>query len=52
MSQPAMRRLPLSAALIAAALMTISGAVAAEGFYLRAGIGLDRPADAAFMDDD
>ena len=47
-----MRLLPLVAALIAATLVTISGAVAAEEFYLRAGIGLDRPADAAFMDED
>ena len=48
----AMRLLPLVAALIAATLVTISGAEAAEEFYLRAGIGLDRPADAAFMDED
>ena len=32
--------------------MTVPGAEAAEEFYLRAGVGLDRPADAAFMDED
>lgn len=32
--------------------MTISGAVEAEDFYLRAGIGLDRFEDAAFTDED
>ena len=52
MSRPAKCRLLLAAALIAAALMTISGAEAAEEFYVRAGIGLERPTDAAFMDED
>ncbi|MDD9990163.1 MAG: hypothetical protein OXP75_00025 [Rhodospirillales bacterium] len=32
--------------------MTICGAVEAEDFYLRAGIGLDRFEDAAFTDED
>ena len=52
MLRPAKCRLLLTAALITAALMTISGAEAAEEFYLRAGVGLDRLADAAFMDED
>ena len=33
-------------------MTTVPGTVAAEEFYLRAGVGLDRPADAAFMDAD
>ena len=47
-----MRWFLLAATLIAALAMTTSGAVAAEVFYLRAGIGVDRPDGAAFMDED
>jgi len=47
-----MRWFPLVAALIVATLVMISGAVAAEDFRLRAGVGLNRRADAAFMDED
>ena len=42
--RPGVRRRPLAAALVT----TVPGTVAAEEFYLRAGVGLDRPADAAF----
>ena len=41
-----------SGSLAALALWMASGAAAAGDYYLRAGIGLDRPGEAAFTDKD
>ena len=40
----------LVAALLGAGVSAVSGAATAEDFYLRGGLGLDRPADAVFAD--
>ena len=42
----------LSATLLVAALPMLSGTAAADGVYLRAGVGLDRSTDARFTDAD
>ena len=42
----------LTAALLAAAVSMVCATAGAQPFYLRAGIGLDRPAETTFMDRD
>ena len=43
-------RLRLAAMLVAAGMSAISGSVTAEDYYFRGGVGLERSADAVFMD--